>query len=243
MLRPEQDAYGLLVSDHLRGVNVVEIIERDDGYIDTSSGPPAYFAPFPEWPAHQREAMRHLRGPVLDIGCGAGRVSLYAQELGLQVVATDVSPLAIETCRKRGARCAEVVPITRLSRALGVFATIVMYGNNWGLMGSPERARWLLRRFRGFTEPGALVIAESCDPHKTVNTDHLSYQQRNRERGRLPGQIRIRVRHRTARTPWFDYLLVSPDEMASIVSGTGWEIGELLMSDGPAYTAVIARVC
>jgi len=242
MLRPEQDAYGLLVSDHLRGVDVVEVVERDDGYIDTSSGPLAYFAPFSEWPAHQREATRHLRGPVLDIGCGAGRVSLYAQERGLEVVATDVSPLAIETCRTRGVRCAEVVPITRLSRALGVFATLVMYGNNWGLMGRPGRARWLLRRFRGFTEPGALIIAESRDPYGTHNPADIEYQRRNRERGRMSGQIRLRVRYRNARTPWFDYLLVSPDEMASIVSGTGWEIRELVMSDGPDYAVVIARV-
>jgi len=242
MLRPEQDAYGRLIHDYLAGEEAVEIVERDDGYIDSSSGPRAYTAPFDEWPEHQREAMAYLRGPVLDVGSGAGRVSLYAQEHGMDVLATDNSPLALEACRARGVRRTQPVPITRLSPALGQFATIVMCGNNFGLMGNRARGRWLLRRFRGMTTPDARIIAESCDPHQTSNPYHLRYQEHNRARGRMPGQVRIRVRHRTLRTPWFDYLLVSVPEMEDILSGTGWELERVFTGSGGPYAAVIRRL-
>jgi SAM-dependent methyltransferase len=118
-LRPEQDAYGRIVYDHLRGVRTSEVIERDDGFFAASTGATAYFAPYPRWPRPEREAMRFVRGRVLDVGAGAGRCALHLQGRGHEVVAIDVSPLAVRTCRLRGVRDARVVPITAVSHRLG----------------------------------------------------------------------------------------------------------------------------
>jgi ubiquinone/menaquinone biosynthesis C-methylase UbiE len=38
-----------------------------------------YLAPFRNWWPQERRAMRFVRGRVLDLGCGAGRVSLGLQ--------------------------------------------------------------------------------------------------------------------------------------------------------------------
>ncbi len=40
----------------------------------------------------------------------------------------------------------------------------------------------------------------------------------------MPGQLRIRIRYRKYVTPWFDYLLVTRNEIRHIVNGTGREI-------------------
>ena len=65
----------------------------------------------------------------------------------MDIVGIDHSPLAIRVCRERGVRNASVLPITQVSaNKLGMFDTIVMTGNNFGLVGSRKRARWLLRR-------------------------------------------------------------------------------------------------
>jgi hypothetical protein len=69
---------------------------------------------------------------------------------------------------------------------------------------------------------------------------HLRYQDENVHRGRLPGQIRIRVRHRDASTPWFDYLMVSPGELERLLDGTGWRLSRTLDSDD-TYIAVIDK--
>jgi len=237
----EWDAYGRIIHEHYRGRGLAEIIERDDGYFATSAGAPAYFAPFEEWPAPERRAMHHVRGRVLDVGCGAGRVALHLQARGHEVVGIDLSPLAIETCRLRGVRDARVLPVTRVSRRLGRFDTLVMFGNNFGLLGGWRRGRWLLRRFHALTAPGARILAESRNPYRTRQREHSEYQRRNRRRGRLPGQLRIRVRCGRAGTPWFDYLIVSPREMRALVAGTGWRVARVLDAKEAVYVAVLEK--
>lgn len=241
-LSKHQDAYGHGVLDYLHGAAANEIIERDDGLIDADAGPAAYFTPYRSWPAVERQALRFVRGRVLDVGAGAGRVALHLQERGHDVVAIDNSPLAIKVCLLRGVKDARVVPFTQVSRDLGVFDSIVMFGNNFGLFASFERARWLLRRLRRLTSPGARIIAETLDPFRTEMPEHLWYHRWNRKRGRMPGQIRIRVRYRKFVTPWFDYLFVSPTQMQTIVAGTGWRIAKRLpMQASPLYVAVIEK--
>ena len=241
MLTEQQDAYGRMIYDHLHGRKTREIVERDDGWIDLSGGAPTYFADFPQWPLHQQRAMACVRGAVLDVGCGAGRCSLYLQNQGHRTVATDQSPLAVQTCRERGVRDARVIPVTQLPKALGVFDTILMMGNNFGLFANRHQAKRILARFHRMTSPQARIIAESNDVYKTDDPDHLAYHERNRKRGRMPGQIRIRIRYRAFRTPWFDYLMVSKGEMEELLIGTGWRVATTLDSPGSVYVAVIEK--
>ena len=76
-----RDAYGQILLAELEGRRAQEIMERDDGLIYAGS-PADYFAPFRRWPAVERRAMRLVKGRVLDVGCGAGRASLYLQGRG-----------------------------------------------------------------------------------------------------------------------------------------------------------------
>jgi SAM-dependent methyltransferase len=240
-MKPYQDAFGAEIYEHFRGREAYEIIERDDGYVDLSSGPKPYFAQYKSWGKHDRQAIQYARGRVLDIGAGAGRVSLHLQKKGCDVLAIDNSPLAVKVCKLRGIRKARVIPIMELSPGLGVFDTIVMYGNNFGLFGSYSRARQLLRRFHLMTSSDARLIVESNDIYKTKDKNHLTYQKRNRERGRMSGQIRIRILFKKLRTPWFDYLMVSREEMKDILSGTGWKVERFFDSDNSMYTAVMSK--
>ena len=54
---------------------VYSVIERDDGLLDLEDA--AYYsAGHDDWQLHQPQAMRYVRGRVLDIGCGVGRHAL-----------------------------------------------------------------------------------------------------------------------------------------------------------------------
>jgi SAM-dependent methyltransferase len=242
-LKPEEDAYGRLILRYLEEGEGIEIVEREGGFIDAGRyGPAAYFLPFRRWPKAERQAIRKVRGRVLDVGCGAARVALELQHRGHEVVGIDLSPLAVEVSRRRGARDVRELAVTRVSRELGLFDTIVMFGNNFGLMGSRRRAPWLLRRFRSVTNDGARILAESVNPYTTDNPEHLAYHERNRRRGRMGGQLRIRIRHGSYATPWFDYLLVSPEEMAELAEGTGWELRRVIDEGEHVYVGVLERV-
>ena len=241
-MRASEDAYGRLILDYLDTGEGIEIVERDDGFIDAGGyAPAAYFFPFRKWPKAERAAMRHARGRVLDVGCGAGRVALHLQERGHEVVGIDLSPLAVEVSRRRGVKDVRELPVTRVSRNLGAFDTIVMFGNNFGLMGSRRRAPWLLRRFRSITNEGAQILAESVNPYKTDSPDHRAYHRLNRRRGRMAGQLRIRIRCGHYATPWFDYLLASPDEMAKLAKGAGWQLREVIDEGEHVYIGVLER--
>lgn len=242
MLKDEQDAVGHELLGFHATESGLEIVERDNRFFDLTGGPKVYFAEYEEWPSREKRAMKYIKGRAMDIGCGAGRHGLYLQTKGFQVLGIDNSPLAICVCRERGLRDARVMPVTQLSSRLGTFDTLLMLGNNFGLFGTRRRAKWLLRRFWRMTSEDGRIIAESYSPRGiTVPPEHQAYQERNRRRGKMPGHVRIRVHYRTYGTPWFDYLMVSEEEMEEILDHTGWGVVEFLESDTPAYIAVIDK--
>ena len=159
------------------------------------------------------------------------------------MLGVDVSPLSIAVAKERGLKKAEVMSIDELSAELGTFDTILMLGNNFGLFANPSKARRLLRRFKTLTSPGATLIVESLNVYNTKDPDHLSYLAANRERGRMSGQIRIRARYKRFVTPWFDYFMVSPAEMETLLEGTGWRVAKRYEHAGARfYRAVIERI-
>lgn len=56
----------------------------------------------------------------------------------------------------------------------------------------------------------------------------------------MPGQLRLRVRYRNYASPWFDYLIVSPQELEALIEGTGWCIRRIIEGE-PVYVAVLDR--
>ena len=47
------------------------------------------------------EAAKESGGPVLEIGCGTGRVLILTARAGIQVVGLDLSPHMLRVCRER----------------------------------------------------------------------------------------------------------------------------------------------
>ena len=203
-MNPNHDAYGQEIWHYYIQKKGTEIVERDDGFIDISGGPENYFAEYADWSECQKKAMNYVKGKVLDIGCGAGRHSLYLQNQGFQVTGIDESPLAIEVCKQRGIKNLLNMSISKIHRFKpNSFDCILMLGNNFGLFGNLKRAQKLLKTMYRITTPEAYIVAESNDPYQTENPDHLEYHKFNQNRGRMPGQLRIRVRIRKYIGKWF----------------------------------------
>ena len=237
------DAYGEMLRFQLEtNESVAEIVEREDRYMDTGSVAGLYFLEPKKWPREELSALKHAKGRVLDVGGGAGRHSLYLQDRGLDLTAIDSSPGAIGVCKARGVHRAIVRPIAEVSRFKDAsFDTIIMMGNNFGLLGSLNNGKTILKEFHRIMSSKAIIIAATRDPYKTNRRVHLDYHRFNERRGRMSGQIRMRIRFAKSIGPWFDYLLVSPKEMKMVIDKTGWQIREILSRDESGYFTIIEK--
>ena len=227
------ELYARSMLDYWLGKKVYVEFERDDGY-RSGSGIRTYFAPPSKWPRMEREAMRFVRGRVLDIGCGPGRHVLYLQKKGVDVVGVDASPTQVALARIRGVQQVYQATVQRLPRGLGTFNSVLMMGNNLGIAGDVPRVRRFLRDLREITRKGARLIGHSRIPG-TWSEDHLPYVKWNLRRKRPPGLITLRVRYKGHVGDWFDLLLVPPEELARLAQDTGWELVRVIWEGG--YTA------
>jgi SAM-dependent methyltransferase len=239
----DPDVFGRALGDWARGMTDPETLERDDGFTDVGAGHEIYVAGVADWPACERRALRFARGRVLDVGCGAGRVSLYLQDHGHDVVGLDSSPAAVRTARARGVTEVWCGSVDALAPTIASFDTIVLFGNNFGIFGTPQRLRRVLATWARRTPPGARILAGSTNPYGGgAPTLTRAYYARNRARGRMPGQVRLRVRYGDSVGPWFSWLFVSRREMRMLLRGTGWRQGPVLgAGPGEPYVAVLEK--
>lgn len=240
------DAIGNALINFQDGKESFEILERDDGFVYSSNGAARYFSPYDEWPSYEREAIAFSRGRCLDIGSGAGRVSLYLQSIGLSVTAIDSSPLAVEISRKRGVKDIRHVSIEEFLRHEGEqFDTVVALGYMFCMiLGLEDRERQLNRLYRRMTD-NACIIADCRDPYRSGDDALLEYCSRNRKRGVNAGIQRIRLRYLQFSTDWFNLLFASVDELGEIVSGAGFAVERCMKSErferNGKYVAVIRK--
>ena len=83
-------------------------------------------------------------------------------------------------------------------------------------------------------------MLDTVDPYVDTDEADLAYLDRNRKRGRMPGQVTIRIRYDGLTTPWYDLLCVDLLELVALIERTGWDpifLGE----DGADVYAVLEK--
>jgi hypothetical protein len=111
---------------------------------------------------------------------------------------------------------------------------------NFGLAGSGEETIALLERLHSLTSPEGRIVFDTVNPYLDPDDADLAYYERNRERGRMPGQVTIRIRYAGLATPWYDLLCVDPLELEALVDGTGWRLARV-REDGADLYAVLEK--
>jgi SAM-dependent methyltransferase len=222
MIDPSEDAFGAALVDYLEGRDVPELVlETDDGGTGPALHPEWFFRSFDRWEWWDRKLLALVEhGPVLDLGAGAGRASVYLQERGLPVTAVDASPGAVEVCRRRGVgdvRLGEVNDPPADQR----WAGMLLLCGNLGLGGSWEGNRRLLARLAELAAPGAVLVGDSVTPDG-------------------PARVVLRIRYRNLVTPWWPQYNIPAERMAALVEGTGWRL-EMHLEDGEDHAVLLRR--
>ena len=224
------ELYAQAMLDFWMGKRVRVEFEREDGY-RSFSAIHSYFSTANQWPRMEREAMKLVRGRVLDLGCGPGRHALYLQQRGHAVVGLDASPTQVALARIRGVQEVYLGNVRRIPKGLGTFDTVLMLGNNLGLAGDVPHMRTFLRDLKGTVRRRGRLIGHSRMPG-TWSEDHLPYVRRNLARGRPPGLLTLRVRYKGRIGDWFDLLIQSPEDLARIAQQSGWVLSRIIWEGG-----------
>lgn len=242
-MRKVEDVFGRALLDWAMGGITPEVLERSDGYTQIGAGPEVYLSDLRGWPVAERKSVRYMRGRVIDVGCGAGRVALELQNRGIDVVGLDASPLASRAAKVRGVEQVWCLPVERLVSQISEFDSIVLFGNNFGIFGTPRRARELLTDLATHAKNDARIFVESTSAYfgGAPGIDRSHYRA-NKQRGLSPGQARFRYHYDDMTGPWFDWLYVSRREMQSILHGTGWRHRTVIGAElSEPYVAILEK--
>jgi len=221
MVQDQYDPIGHSLKDYLGGKvkGRFEVIERRDGTCYPSLGPELYFRSFEAWDESERLAIQNVKGPALDIGCGAGRHSLYLQDQGIAVTAIDPSRLAIEVCRERGVSDACVSSIEAFTPD-HKYNSMLLFGNNMGLARRLSKLPGFLTRLNRYLETGGLLVGDS------PNVDR---------------EMEIRIWYKTYVSQWMEWLFVSAETLAAEVAQAGFEIADIHQSRKSAIFAYVLK--
>ncbi|WP_445525861.1 class I SAM-dependent methyltransferase [Streptomyces cyslabdanicus] len=106
------------------------------------------------------DVLHRCHGPVLDIGCGPGRMVAALAARGVRALGVDVSPAAVARTRRRGGAAVRRSVFAPLPGE-GRWATLLLMDGNIGIGGDPTA---LLTRLRARVVPGGRLLAEAA-PH------------------------------------------------------------------------------
>lgn len=180
----------------------------------------AYGVDVARWHAAADEAdlsvLERAVGPVLDIGCGPGRILQALGSRDVPAFGIDVSAAAVRAARARGAAAGRVDVFGAVPGA-GRWSTALLLDGNVGIGGDPDR---LLRRVRELTGPRGRVLLEAWPEPVPV-------------RSRL-----IRVAHRGLLSDWFPWALVTVEQVADHAAAAGWRVADVWRSDGRCFVAL-----
>ncbi len=163
----------------------------------------------PRWhgepsPLEQR-LVAGLEGPVLDVGCGPGRIVAALDRLGIAAVGVDPAPGAVDLARGRGAEVLQRSVFDPLPGE-GGWRSVLLLDGNVGIGGDPIR---LLRRCRQLAAPDATIVVEVEAP------------------GQRTHSCRARLVKGLGQSAWFRWAVVGVDALDSVTAGAGLEVARL----------------
>ena len=149
--------------------------------------------------------IERCHGPVLDVGSGPGRIVRALGAQGIPGLGIDLSRAAVEHAFAAGAACV-VADVFDTVPGEGTWKTALLLDGNIGIGGDPVR---LLRRLAELvTTCGTLVV--EVERHRGVSAAR-----------------RVQVAHGTTLSAWFDWAVVSLDELPAHATESGWTVAEM----------------
>jgi SAM-dependent methyltransferase len=161
--------------------------------------------------------LERCRGPVLDVGCGPGRLAAGLLARGVPALGVDIAPSAVALARARGATALIRSVYERLPGE-GRWTTVLLADGNVGIGGDPHR---LLSRIRDLLAPAGTLLVEAGSP------------------GSLSGPVRLRLQDDVGLSEEFPWSCLAIEDVASVAIQAGLEPAETWEEAGRWFAAVL----
>ena len=192
------------------------------------------FRPVGEMPVIEREALQQASGRILDVGAGAGCHSLALQEMGKQVTAIDISPLAVQTMRERGVIDVREQDFFTMD---GQFETILMLMNGIGIVGTLSRMPAFFMQVDKLLAPGGQLLCDSSDICY-VFEDEDGFIDLTGIDGYY-GELTYQMRYKGVKGEPFPWLFIDAETLTEQARTYGFKVD--LVARGPHYD-YLARI-
>jgi SAM-dependent methyltransferase len=156
---------------------------------------------------HEEALLAGMAAPVLDVGCGPGRLVLGLARRGKVALGVDPAPAAVALARDRGAAVLQRSVFDPLPGS-GRWRTILLADGNIGIGGDPRR---LLRRCRDLLSADGTIVAEVETPAGGPGQTGWRRYRARLERGPSHG-------------PWFSWAVVDADAVAGLAADADLEL-------------------
>ncbi len=127
-----------------------------------------------------------VRGPVIELGCGTGRVALPVVRAGYRVTGVDISPEMLARARRRR-RTLPAEQAMRLRFSLQDmtsfsfprrFSAALVAFSTFALVTDPDGRASCLERIHHHLDPGGLLLIDLPHPRATGDTDIARFETR-----------------------------------------------------------------
>jgi SAM-dependent methyltransferase len=169
--------------------------------------------------AEEVTILERAQSPVLDVGCGPGRLAAALRSPGHYALGIDSSVAAVRAARRRGAAAVNVSVFGPVPSP-GSWATALLLDGNIGIGGDPIR---LLTRLHQLLRAGGQVFVEVDRPGVESRRFHA------------------RVQHAGGSGPGFPWACVGAAAVASVAARSGFT-AEDVWSDQNRWFAQLRRI-
>jgi SAM-dependent methyltransferase len=170
--------------------------------------------------ALEEQLLTNVTAPVLDVGCGPGRLLSTLGRRGIPALGIDPAPSAVTLAGRRGGSVLRRSVFDRVPGE-GRWGTVVLLDGNIGIGGDAVR---LLQRCRTLISSEGTILVELEPPGHGWCTR------------------RVRLEQGDARGPWFDWAVVGADAIDDVAEAAGLQVVRLLQ-DGGRWFAKLGWSC
>ena len=236
-MRSDKDPMGRAIADYYKDGKAARLRVFSPMFDEDEIPVATLFRRLDEMPAIEREALNLATGHILDVGAGAGCHAMALQEMGKQVTAIDISPLAVETMGRRGVK--EVREQDFFTLDGPGYDTILMLMNGIGIVGMLSRMPAFFMQLDKLLAPGGQLLCDSSDICY-VFEDEDGFIDLTGIDGYY-GELTYQMQYRSVKGEPFPWLFIDAETLREQAARHGFDVEVVLTGEHYDYLARITR--